>query len=97
MPQPRNGGRRRPFHETDPESVRRRLSEIGEEEQRHGRAYRKAVLLLILWPVLGLPLMAWGFQMNDPVWGSTVFYGGAALANIGIVATLAWAYREHER
>ena len=38
------------------------------------------IALLVFWPVLGLCGMAWGFQMNDPMWGQTIFLGSVAVA-----------------
>ena len=84
------------FHDTDPESVDRRLREVAEEERRQGGVVRRAILWLAVWIATGIGLMAWGFQMDDQLWGPTIFLAGAALGNAGIVGTLVWAYRRRE-
>lgn len=85
------------FHGTDPASIERRLQEIAEVERRDRRALWRTILLLVFWPVLGLVGMAWGFQMNDPTWGQTVFLASVAVADLGILGTLYAAHRGSER
>ena len=80
-----------------PESIDRRLEEIADLERRDRRALVRTVLLLLFWPALGLAGMAWGFQMNDALWGQTIFLASAAIGNAGILITLVMAYRRTER
>jgi hypothetical protein len=68
---------------TDPEA------EVARERRR---LYWKAALLLVLWPAVGVALMAWGFQMDDQQLGRTIFNAGVIGANVGIAGTLIWAY-----
>jgi hypothetical protein len=84
------------FHGTDSASVERRLAEIADDERRNTGIYWRAVLSLLFWPALGVLGMAWGFGMDDSVWGPTIFYSSAALADAGILGTVVWAYRRFE-
>jgi uncharacterized membrane protein len=83
------------FHGTEPESIRRRLAEIAEreeEEREDRRASLRTLALLVLWPAVALAGMGWGFQMNDPVIGQTVFYLSLAVGDLGILGTLVAAW-----
>lgn len=84
------------FHETDPASIERRLGEIADVERRDRRNLRRTIALLILWPVLGVGGMAWGFGMSDPVWGQAIFLGSVALTDLGILGTIYAAHRASE-
>jgi hypothetical protein len=85
---------------TPPEAVAPELDELPDEgespqpalERERRRLFWKAALLLVLWPALGVALMAWGFQMDDQQLGSTLFNAGVIGANLGIAGTLVWAY-----
>ena len=82
-------------HGSDPESIRRRLAEIDEaaEEYRDARnRFFRTLGLLILWPLLAVAGMGWGFQMSDPALARTVFYLFALAGNVGILVTLIFAY-----
>jgi hypothetical protein len=81
------------FHGTDAETVERRLAETAEDDRRRVRLYWQSALLLVAWPAIGVGVMAWGFQMDDPSTGQAIFFAGAALADAGILGTLVWAYR----
>ena len=83
--------------QTDPASVERRLGEIAEVERTERRNLRRALLHLLFWPAVGIGGMAWGFQMNDDVWGPAIFYASAALGNAGILITLVAVLRRSER
>lgn len=85
------------FHDTDPQSIRRRLAEIAALEASRRR--------IAVWSVCGsvasvgasLLIMSWGFSMDDGDLGPTIFFSGALLGNLGIVLSLLWAYRAKER
>lgn len=83
------------FHGTDPESIRRRLAELAvaaEEERQDRKAFVRTIALLVLWPVVAIAGMAWGFQMNDPTVGQAVFYLFVAVGDLGILGTLLSAH-----
>jgi hypothetical protein len=68
-------------------------ADTGDDDSgRHRRLYRRTLLLLVLWPLVGLAVMAWGFQMDHQERGRTIFFAGVAIANLGIAGTLIWAY-----
>ena len=83
------------FHGKHPESIRRRLAELAvaaEEERQDRRAFVRAIVLLIFWPVVALLGMAWGFQMDDSTVGPAVFYLFVAVGDLGILGTLVAMY-----
>ena len=84
------------FRSPDPESIRRRLDEIEavEASRRHVLLWSVGGMLASI--AISLLLMAWGFSMDDPEIGPMIFFGGALLGNLGILATLLWAYRRGE-
>ena len=79
----------------DPAQIERRLAELewDRAERRDRRDFLWTCALLVLWPAAGILGMAWGFQMDDPVWGPAVFLGAAVCADLGILGTVVAAYR----
>jgi hypothetical protein len=80
------------FHGTDTASIERRLAEIAEDERRDRNAFLRTLALLVFWPTVGVVVMGWGFQMDDPVWGPVIFLLAAVVADLGILGTMLSAY-----
>ena len=56
------------------------------------RVFARAVLLCVLWLVLGLALIAWAVHTTDYENGIIAFWAGLLIANGGIVITLLVSY-----
>ena len=50
------------------------------------------LLLLVLWPTLGLATAGWGMHTTHPIYGPAAVDAGILLGNAGVLITLLWYY-----
>ena len=80
------------YRETE-ESTRRRTDEAEEENRERRRVLAWVLVSFAASLGAGLLLCALGLHSTDSVLGPTLFRSGVLLTNIGILATLLFAYQ----
>jgi hypothetical protein len=75
-----------------------RLHAIEREASRVARrAYLGVILVCFLWMGLGLYLMGWAFHTTDDGAGRILFLAGVLVGDVGILATVLFAYSRAQR
>lgn len=92
-PPPPDSMSRSPQHLPEPdERTRRTLATELDVRRALRRVFARAVLLCVVWLVLGLALIGWAVHTNDHENGIIAFWAGLLIANGGIVITLLVSY-----
>jgi hypothetical protein len=81
------------------------LEQVGEErlaaqrqaERERRRLWLRTGILCLLWPLLGLSLVAWSFHTTDAFHSEVVFWAGLGIGDGGTLFTLVSAWRKAER
>ncbi len=70
-----------------------RLAAQLEADRHRRRLWLKTAVLCVLWPLVGLSLIAWSFHTTDSFYGQIAFWAGLAVGDGATLATivLAWA------
>ena len=61
------------------------------------RAYVAVILVCFFWMGLGLYLLGWAFHTTDQATGRLFFLAGILVGDVGILATILFAYNRAQR
>ncbi len=81
------------------------LDKIGKErlaaqlqaERERTRLWVRTGLLCVVWPLLGLSLVAWSLHTTNALYGQIAFWGGLGIGDGATLFTLVSAWRTAER
>ena len=81
------------------------LERIGQErlaaqlaaDRDRRRVWLRTAILCVVWPLLGLSLLAWSFHTTDLLYGQVAFWAGLGIGDGGTLLTLIQAWLEAER
>jgi len=81
------------------------LEQIAEErlaaqlaaDRERRRLWLRTAILCVVWPLLGLSLLAWSLHTTNLLQGQVAFWAGLGIGDGGTLLTLVQAWLESER
>ncbi len=76
---------------------RERLAAQVAADRERRRLWLRTAILCVVWPLLGLWLLAWSLHTTNLMYGQVAFWAGLGIGDGGTLFTLIHAWLESER